>query len=397
MLRKHFLEASGRVLGELEKYGKVEVLPQGSGGMRIVGAGAEQSRSGVVAQLLPTLGVLVVSGPPAIEGALRSDVVRDHVEANSFVFTVPRVIGQADKRPGSEDGWSLEELLRTAERVGPHSAQGVVLGFADTGISPSVIAREFAGRTIEFAEFDRDGNALPSAGPRDSDSEGHGSGVTSLAAGSTTGYARGASIAIARCLDDRLVGSQLQVYGALDWLMSTPNGGTGVHLMNCSFVTADPHTLQPIYQPFFKNIIQAIRGNRIPVVAAIGNAGWGNGAGLHGSPGNYAEVIGVGAIDRGGAVGAWCCHGYVNEEGGIYKPDFIAPGVGITTRDAAGNLVSRTGSSFAAPLVSGLAADLLKPHISAQVIPDLRPLLQGRGRQVTIGAKPHQGKSYRLF
>jgi serine protease AprX len=120
----------------------------------------------------------------------------------------------------------------------------------------------------------------------------------------------------------------------------------------------------------------------VVVVAAAGNYGSASGpSGVKYSPGNDPFVITVGAVDLGGtsktnddSVPSWSAYGYTND--GFYKPEVgapgrymvgpVAPGSTITAQKAANMVgsdrVQLSGTSFAAPVVSGTVAQMLARH-----------------------------------
>ncbi len=87
----------------------------------------------------------------------------------------------------------------------------------------------------------------------------------------------------------------------------------------------------------------------VVIVAAAGNDG-----GAVNNPGNCAGVIPVGATDSNNAIAAFSSRGAELASNGL-----VAPGVSLLTTDQGGGSASATGTSFAAPMVSGLAALIL--------------------------------------
>lgn len=77
-------------------------------------------------------------------------------------------------------------------------------------------------------------------------------------------------------------------------------------------------------------------------------------------PSAAAQVIAAGAYDaRRNAAAAFSGRGWP-QDGRPIRPDLVAPGVGITTTAVGGGYISVTGTSFAAPFVTGSTALMME-------------------------------------
>jgi len=88
------------------------------------------------------------------------------------------------------------------------------------------------------------------------------------------------------------------------------------------------------------------------VVVAMGNSG--PGAGTLDSPADAKGIVAVGAVDSLGAVAAFSSRGPTAD--GRIKPEVVAPGVAITVAVSPDDIGQGSGTSFATPLVAGVAA-----------------------------------------
>ncbi|TML41111.1 MAG: hypothetical protein E6G25_02330 [Actinobacteria bacterium] len=142
-----------------------------------------------------------------------------------------------------------------------------------------------------------------------------------------------------------------------------------LHASNSSSFTHDP----------LDKAVEKLWFSGVTVVAAAGNYGYANGpSGVKYAPGNDPFVITVGAADMDGnpspnndTAPSWSAYGYTND--GFAKPELAADGrymvgpipAGSTlASQKASNIVSPgyimlSGTSFAAPIVAGIAAQII--------------------------------------
>ena len=251
----------------------------------------------------------------------------------------------------------LDALRAPARRSGA----GVVVGVLDTGVRRS--HEQFVGDDVVALAFDECGRATAIAPDDGFDGDGHGTMVCALIAGRTLGVAPGARLVVARVTGDARAVHARAVEAALEALavgtFGRAGGALGVDVLNVSlgwpgFWAGDDARLA-------EGFARLTRETQTLVVASIGEAdvssGGGGAARLH-SPGAYACVVGVGACGDDGAPARWSASGQVAEQGGIDKPDLLAPGVDVTSAfwlDDRSRMIA-SGTSYASALASGAAA-----------------------------------------
>jgi len=212
------------------------------------------------------------------------------------------------------------------------------------------------------------------------DGDGHGTFVAGIAAGGLNGYA-GASpnshILPIRVMDDNGVARTSDVIAAAQWILANKDT-YNIKVANFSLHSA---TATHFYYDPLDRAVEKLWLNGVTVVAAAGNYGTGDTpSGVLYSPGNDPFVITVGAVDIGTAlttaddsVAPWSAWG--STEDGFSKPELGAPGRYMIGPVSNGSLMSNrsdhvvspgymelSGTSFAAPVVAGAAAQLLARH-----------------------------------
>ncbi len=211
---------------------------------------------------------------------------------------------------------------------------------------------------------------------------GHGTLVGSVAAGAAAGYTGAeprAKLVSLKVLDGNGAGMKSDIIAACDWILQ--NKGTyNIRVANFSLNAAGESAR---YDALDK-AVESLWLNGVVVVVAAGNYAV-NGAqsDVGFAPANDPFVITVGASDVNNSsarnddfAAPWSAWGYTQD--GFFKPEVSAPGRVMNgavptgaklltlfpTRVVAPNYMWMSGTSFAAPVVSGIAASLLAKNPS---------------------------------
>jgi serine protease AprX len=239
------------------------------------------------------------------------------------------------------------------------------IAIVDSGVDSAY----FGGRVV--ADLDFTGSA------QEEDDLGHGTMVAGLAAGealSHPGVAPTADIVSLRVLDAEGRGRVSDVLAATEWL-AKHGKKKGVRVVN--FSINSPHPDWGLHDPL-NSAVRRLWLRGMVVVASAGN----NGAGrMLYAPASDPFVITVGATDIAGTADTaddrnapWSSYGYTAE--GFAKPEIAAPGrymvagvpAGATLpslfpeRVTAPGYMWMSGTSFAAAVTSGSAAQILARH-----------------------------------
>ena len=215
------------------------------------------------------------------------------------------------------------------------------------------------------------------------DGRGHGTFVAGIAAGAGSnlaGAAPSAPIVSVDVMDDKGQALTSDVIAGAEWILAN-KGKYNIKVANFSL-----HSLRPsnfMNDPLDRAVEKLWFGG-VTVVAAAGNYGLPTGpSGVKYAPGNDPFVITVGAVDLGGSFSSfddsaapWSAYGYTYD--GFRKPEVAAPGrymIGPVPASSTlaqerpekmlgTNRIQLSGTSFAAPVVSGTAAQILARHPS---------------------------------
>lgn len=242
---------------------------------------------------------------------------------------------------------------------GTLDGDGVGICVIDTGIDPN--HEQLAGRVVGWRDW-VNGQAAPY------DDHGHGTHVSSIAAGDGTGsavagqyggVARAASLIGAKVLDSSGSGSDADVAAAIEWCA----GRSDVRVISMSLGSpgGDGSDLG-------SQMANAAAAAGKVVVVAAGNSG--DAPGTITAPGVATDVITVGAASDESTVA-----GGLDTDVGLYlagfsgrgptanpaarlKPDVVAPGLSVVAAkaNAPTSYVAYSGTSMATPFVSGVVA-----------------------------------------
>jgi subtilisin family serine protease len=288
--------------------------------------------------------------------------------ANSYMPTSPESISCWDPQISCSDNWGLDRIDQRSGDVWAHTTDfryvysatgnGVHIYIADTGI---------AWNHVEFLNGSggsRIGNGV-SMVPTESDTydlAGHGTHVAGIAGGRRFGVAKQATLHPVKVCDRGGSCDQSWVMSGLDWIAAN---GQRPAVVNMSF------NLPHIWYDTSALEIAAARFINWYGIAIVNSAGNWNQDASNFAPTNVPEVIVAGGIDwvRNERFGAPYNSSCTTQEcGSNYGPsvDLFAPATDVLSASMEPDRVCRlTGTSMAAPHVTGVAALYLQTHPNA--------------------------------
>lgn len=262
-----------------------------------------------------------------------------------------RPVARRSAKAAAEITWGIQRLGADRLWDAGITGKGVTVGHLDTGIDGDHPA--LAGAIGAFAEFDMAGDRVPGAKPWDSDDHGtHTAGtiVGRATRGRAFGVAPEAQVASAMVIE----GGQVidRILGGMDWVIER----------KCPILSMSLGLRG--YTPAFQIIVDALRNANVLPVIAVGNEY----ANTSRSPGNYANVLSVGAMNAANRVADFSGSQRFDRPDDALVPDLVAPGVGVLSCVPDRGHIEMDGSSMATPHVAGLAALLLhaKPDATAE-------------------------------
>jgi serine protease AprX len=282
-----------------------------------------------------------------------------------------------DGAPSSNQMWPYESgVAKLWSSTTSTTPQGPTIAIVDSGIDANRADFSNGSRVVGKVTMTT-GTTTNSPG----DGRGHGTFVAGIAAGSADGYAGAApnaGILSIDVMDDTGTARTSDVIAACGYILDN-KGKYNIRVANFSLHSG---ARNHFYNDPLDQAVERLWFNGIFVVAAAGNYGSASGpSGVWYAPGNDPFVMTVGAVDIGSKVAVgddsnapWSAYG--RTEDGFAKPELGAPGrymIGPVPQNATlvaekpGNVVAAgylqlSGTSFAAPVVAGVAAQLFGRH-----------------------------------
>ena len=316
--------------------------------------------------------VIAAKASPALIDALsrRTDVLQVRLDERIYLAETDFIL----QDPDAAYNWNLELIgANLAEQQLGLDGSGVVVANLDTGVDwqhPALL-KKYRGYN-PHGPAQHLGNWFVVTGEPylvPGDSNGHGTHtmgtmVGNDEAGYRTGVAPGASWIAVKLFNNQGYTYESWIHAAFQWVMAPAgNPALAPDVVNCSWGSANGSDAH------YRSDVAALRTAGILPVFSAGNDG--PSSYTIGSPASYPESLSVGAVDQDRYPALFSSRGPSpwNE----IKPEVSAPGVSILSTFPGNGYAIASGTSMAAPHVSGLAALLLQadPSLTPDEIEDL--------------------------
>jgi serine protease AprX len=328
-------------------------------------------------------------------------------------------------RHGGDDAVDDSRLASTYDRsIGADTAWNS--GYTGEGVGVAVVDTGIAGNLPDFRASQDDSTSrviasavVNPAARTAGDSFGHGTHVAGLIAGDGTnrpssdplygkyiGVAPDANLISVKAGDENGDATVLDVIDGLQFIVDH-KADYNIRVVNLSLksASAESYRTDPL-----DAAAEAVWNSGIVVVTASGNLGTASDAVSY-APANDPYVITVGAVDDKGTkltwddrLTSWSSRGTTQD--GFAKPDVVAPGSQLASTIPPGSAYTQQcpscitdgsyfkvgGTSMAAAVVSGAAADAIEAHpdwtpnqVKAQLVKRTRPVRDSSGSWVNGG------------
>jgi len=258
------------------------------------------------------------------------------------------------------------------------TGQGIVVALMDSGVDashPDLSAQWRGGANSWFDPYGQ--HATPA------DLSGHGTQVLGVMvgrdnAGTSIGAAPDAQWIAVKIFNDSGNATTAKIHAGFQWLLDpdgNPNTADAPDVVNNSWSIGAGPGCNLAFQPDLQALLAA---GILPIFSA-GN--YGPSANTSASPANYPEAFAVGAINTSNAIYSDSSRGpSACGEAATTYPELVAPGVNINTTDRFGFYATVSGTSIAAPHVSGGLALLMSAFPQMDVDAQRAALLAGAVR-----------------
>jgi len=303
-------------------------------------------------------------------------LIFEHLQGAAFYpnyqFSATPIQKESTSTPSATIPWNLTSIHADWLWEKGLTGSGIHLAVLDTGVDGN--HKTLQNKVINFVYIDRDGTVYKE--PQAYDTDTHGTHVSGIVAGGSIekplGVSPNSKLSVGVVIPGGS-GSFSQILGGLEWVLDpdqNPDTPDTPRAVNLSLGA-------PGYMNIWSSILKRLLSKNILPVFSAGN----DGDGISSTPGNSPLSFSVGALDQSDKIGTFSSGSdHINWEDSdvtlldYTKPDVSAPGVNIISSIPENKYASMSGTSMAAPHLTGSIGLLAEafPDISAY---DLRSFI----------------------
>ncbi len=339
-------------------------------------------------------GIYTRSNATQVAAIARRPEVKELVYDFKTAFQTPIESKAGSDRGPEEIAWGVLKIKADSVWMMGYQGQGVVVGGHDTGIEwnhPAIRNqyRGWNGANASHAYNWHDAIHTPSdtsasnpcgydlTVPCDDNSHGtHTMGTIVGSEGSNQiGVAPAACWIGVRNMDEGN-GTLFSYIEGFEWFMAptdisgqNPDPTLAPHVINNSWYCSVGEGCNESNFDVLREVVDNVRAAGIVVVVSAGNSGP-ECASVTGPPGFFESSFSIGATNQQDSIAGFSSRGPVTIDGSMrLKPDVSAPGTGVNSCVPGGSYGTKSGTSMAAPHVSGVVALMISanPQLAGQV------------------------------
>lgn len=324
----------------------------------------------------------------------------------------PKLLIEPEVLPQSEREnveWNVERVNAPDVWEMGYDGSGTVVASIDSGVEwdHPALMNKYRGFDEETGEVDHAFNWFDATESEAEpyDDQGHGTHVTGTMVGSKSdgtnqiGVAPGAKWIGVKAFSAEGTTTDAALLAAAEWILAPKDAEGNSRVDLAPDIVNNSWGGGPGLDEWYRDVVTEWRNANIFPVFAAGNVDNDNrgGPGSIATPANYPESFAVGALDVGDDVANFSLRGPSPYD--EVKPDVTAPGQGIRSSIPDGGYAGNSGTSMAAPAVTGVIALLLQAN-SNFTVDEIEEILMDTAKPLTDAEypeSPNNGYGYGLI
>jgi bacillopeptidase F len=323
----------------------------------------------------------------------------------------PELLSEPDVDPQAElenVEWNVDRLNAPDVWERGYDGSGTVVASIDSGVQwdHPALKDKYRGYDAETGVADHDFNWFDAteSEPEPYDDQGHGTHVTGTMVGSEEdgtnriGVAPGSKWIGVKAFTSEGTATDTDLLAAAEWILAPEDQDGNIRVDLAPDIVNNSWGGGPGLDEWYRDVVTAWRDANIFPVFAAGNRDSNNsgGPGSIATPANYPESFAVGSLDVGDDLTLFSLRGPSPYD--EFKPEVTAPGQEVRSSVPGNDYAAQSGTSMAAPAVSGAIALLLQANNSLN-LDEIEEILTDTAKPLTdeeYPDTPNNGYGYGL-